>query len=904
MLEEYIKKRHFTRTSEPAPAPNPGKGPLIFVVQKHAARSLHYDFRLEVDGVLKSWAVPNGPSFDPKVKRLAVMVEDHPIEYQHFEGIIPEGEYGAGKVIVWDKGNYSPDDEGKPYFDDRTRAQELIRNGLEKGKISIVMKGSKLKGSWALVKMQRTKNDWLLIKHHDEFADPNLDILNEDTSVLSGKTIHEIKENQSPPKLDLLDLWKIPGARLSSFPSFIPPMLASISKNPFSDPKWIFEPKLDGFRTLAMIQNQNVKLISRNGIVLNDKYPDLVENLTHSVSHDMVLDGELVSLDENGRSCFQCLQDYGNHAVLNTEDRKREKYSIFYYVFDILYLNGYDLYKVPLVQRKSLLSNFLLPSEYIRLVDYYESDGTSLYEAAIKLGMEGIIAKLKDSEYEAGHRSQNWLKIKAIQSDEFIIGGYTRGNGSRKDTFGALLLGTINEQGKLVFAGHVGSGFTDRTLADLQKKMDSLITDNYPFNTLPPINGSVTWLKPKLVAEVKFTERTKDGYLRSPVFLRLRDDKIPFQTLSLDTSIYGLNEKSEVQPAVSAKDPDSIENIVSQLDNSLNNFDLELDGKKISLTNLDKAIWPGIDDFPAVLKRDLLKYLIRVSPYFLPHLKDRPLTLTRYPNGITEEHFYQKHWTGSLPDFVQTCALSENESPLQDYLVCNNLATLLWLGQLANIDIHTWFSRITPKQSVLEPNILNEKTSDYYSHYPDFIIFDLDPYIYSGKEPSGAEPELNRFAFEQTCKVALQLKEILDSLSLNSFVKTSGKTGLHIYVPIIREFDFREIHSTAKMITGFFFQKHTKEVTMEWPIPLRTGKVFLDYNQNARGKTLASIYSPRPSPQATVSTPLYWSEVGKIYPTDFTLLNLFKRLNKTGDIWSDILLKANDLSNLLQIKEK
>jgi bifunctional non-homologous end joining protein LigD len=898
MLEEYLKKRHFERTPEPSPRPAPGSGSLVFVIQKHAARRLHYDLRLEVDGVLKSWAIPSGPSLDPKVKRLAVMVEDHPLEYQSFEGIIPKGEYGAGQVIVWDKGVYLPDEEGHPFSGDRARAQELVQQGLQKGKISLFLYGNKLEGSWALVKMQRTQNDWLLIKHQDEFANPEIDVEKKDASVMSGLTIQDLKEGHSPKSADFPDLGEMPGAQLSPFPAVIRPMLASLAKKPFSNPLWIFEPKLDGYRIMAFVQNGEVKLVSRNGLNVSQRYPNLVQDLKKLKAAGIILDGELVAWDERGRLCFQCLQDYGNRRKPENGS-SAAKYATIYYVFDILYLNGYDLRNVPLQKRKELLNKVWPNFERVRLIDYFENDGIALFEASLKMGLEGVIAKLRDSVYESGRRSQSWLKIKSTQSDEFVIGGYTLGAGNRADTFGALLLGIYNNEGQLVFAGHVGSGFDDIALAELRRRLKAIETEKCPFMAVPPSNGPVTWVKPELVAEVKFAERTQEGYLRAPVFLHLREDKSPVEVL--------LNEDS---PTLSVENPredfpppqsGNLTKVLEQLRNQRNNFEIEIERQKLSLSNLDKAIWPAVGSGAAVTKRDLLLYLTEVSPYLLPHLKDRPLTLTRYPNGIQGEHFYQKHSADALPPFVKTFALSESESGSQDYLVCNNLATLLWLGQLANVDIHTWFSRVTPGPIPSSSGKSIDETPEFFSHYPDFIVFDIDPYIYSGNEPAGAEPELNRYAFEHTGKVALWLKDILDSLSLNSFLKTSGKTGLHIYVPLIRQFDFHEVHAAAKTIASFLLQNHPQDITIEWSVASRTGKVFLDYNQNVRGKTLASIYSPRPTPQATVSAPLLWAEISTAYPTDFTILNMPGRLAKKGDLWIDILNKRSDLGKVIAL---
>jgi bifunctional non-homologous end joining protein LigD len=889
MLNEYQKKRNFKITPEPSAGQVSGSGPLSFVVQKHNARRLHYDFRLELDGVLKSWALPNGPSLDPQTKRLAVMVEDHPLDYRSFEGVIPAGEYGAGQVIVWDQGTYSPVEDGRGPITEKTPAQEFLKMGLAKGKISFRLKGQKLKGSWALVKMQRTKNDWLLIKHQDEFAESGKDIQNEDTSVISGNTIEDFKKDPASAKPDIFPPPEIPGARVAPFPSSISPMLATLVKKPFSDPAWLYEPKLDGYRTLAYLQNGRVKLLSRRGLDVSSQYPDVVKSLSWQPQPEMVLDGEIVALDAFGRTCFQCLQNRLNHG----------DFQIIYYVFDILYLGGKDLRGTPLIQRKNLLEKAFNPDTHVRLVDYFENDAEALYQASLAQGLEGILAKLKNSAYEDGLRSKNWLKIKATLSDEFIICGYTAGVGNRAKTFGALVLGSYNDRGQLVFAGHVGSGFDDQTLASLRQKMDALRTGLMPLAETPVLNGAVTWVKPEIIAEVKFAERTQEGLLRAPVFLRLREDKSPSEVRISETPPVDRDRLPEKRP-LSEENPAGAA-VLAQLAGPVEGLNLEIEGRRLSLTNLDKALWPAIGKQKAVTKRDLLVYLSRVSPYFLPHLKDRPLTLTRYPQGISGEHFYQKH-AENAPGFVQTASLSEHTSGFQDYLLCNNLSTLLWLGQLANIDIHTWFSRITPEPLLESSAISPEKAPDFFSNYPDFIIFDLDPYIYSGHEPEGAEPQLNRRAFEGTCQVALWLKEVLASLSLNSFVKTSGRTGLHVFAPIVRQFDFSAVHSAARTISTFLFQKHPQEITLDWAVAKRTGKIFLDYNQNARGKTLASIYSPRPSPQATVSTPLLWSEIGKAYPTDFTIFNVPERLSKTGDIWSDILAQKTDLSQVTDAK--
>jgi bifunctional non-homologous end joining protein LigD len=419
-----------------------------------------------------------------------------------------------------------------------------------------------------------------------------------------------------------------------------------------------------------------------------------------------------------------------------------------------------------------------------------------------------------------------------------------------------------------------------------------------------PKNVPVFFVRPELVAQVKFAQWTDEGILRAPSFLGLREDKAPHDV--------GREEVAPAPAVVTAgrtlAGADDVGDVLEQLENRAERFILKVEGQKIPLTNLDKEFWPEFEGQRALTKRDLLRYLAQVSPYLLPHMRDRPITLTRYPNGIGAKHFYQKHWEAKLPPFVATVRLwSDQNEGDGDYLICNNLPTLLWLGQLADIELHTWYSRVSPEpdghhlaatftgsRDNIESSLLN---------YPDFIVFDLDPYIYSGKEAKGAEPELNRKAFQKTCDVALWLKDVLDSMSLSSFVKTTGKTGLHIYVPILRQFDYATVRASAETIGKFLLGAHPRDITMQWVVEKRTGKIFFDHNQNTRGKTLASIYSPRPSPQAAVSMPVRWEELRDIYPPDFTILTAPERLKTTGDLWADILEEKHDLGGLLGIVE-
>jgi bifunctional non-homologous end joining protein LigD len=883
---------------------------LTFVVQKHAARRLHYDFRLEVDAVLKSWPIPNGPSYTHGEKRLAVMTEDHPLDYATFEGVIPKGEYGGGQVIVWDAGIYAPEDKhGQPCFD-RELAEALVRKGIDQGKLTVFLHGRKLRGGWTLVHTQ-AKN-WLFLKKDDGFADANRDVLAEDASVLSGLSIEDLKAGRLPDTASkrslLLDPAQAPGARRGPLPRMLAPMLPSLVERPFSNPNWLFEPKLDGYRVIATLDQGEVHLASRRGLDCSAEYPWLVEALRQQPYRDAIYDGEIVALDEQGRPSFQLLQNRGG------EPRPH----LVYYAFDVLFRDGYDLRGVPLEHRKALLNSslFPIPGDRVRIVEAFPEHGTTLYEAVKANGMEGVVAKRRDSRYDAGKRTDAWLKIKATQSDEFVVGGYTVGSGSRATTFGSLAVGYYKPgASKLTYVGHAGSGFDDRTLQTLHPRLEALRTDESPFDGEVPgfgrwrrpgkVEGPSIWVRPDLVAQVKYAERTSDGILRAPVFMGLREDKAARDVGEIEI-VEPPSALRQAEPANAGAEPTEL---VGELVNHKGEkLTLKVDGHEIAFSNLNKIFWPALGDQRPLTKRDLVIYFARVAPYLLPHLHDRPLTLVRFPNGITGGHFYQKHWEQRLPMFLETVLLySDQNKGDGEYLLANNLPTLLWLGQLADIELHTWYSRVNPAgdaeglPTTFAGSLDNMQQS--VLNYPDFVVFDLDPYLYSGKEARGAEPELHAEGFAATSEVALWLKAMLDELGLASFVKTTGRTGLHIYVPIERSLDHHATHSISETLARFLVQQHPAQVTAEWAVGKRKGKVFADYNQNVRGKTLASIYSPRVLPWAAVSMPLRWDEVGKVFPTDFTILSAPDRLRQVGDLWSDILQSKRDLAGLLGVEE-
>ena len=890
-LGEYAAKRVFATTPEPTPAALETRtGPLLFVVQQHAARQLHYDLRLELDGVLKSWAVPKGPSLDPEIKRLAVQTEDHPFDYASFEGVIPPKQYGAGEVIVWDCGVYAPDEGDAQGFDDRADAERQVRAALEKGKLSLFLRGEKLKGSFALVRSSDRKN-WFLIKHRDAYATQR-ELAEENHSVVSGLAVVDLKRLPAPAPLPAARL--APTGRAEAMPMKLSPMLAETDEAPFTHPDWLFEPKLDGYRVLAYVHGGEVTLRSRRGLDLTPVFPQIAAELAQQ-SADMILDGEVLALDAAGRPSFNALQ---NRAQLKTPREiaaaERDTPTIFY-CFDLLHFAGLDLRQAPYSDRRRYLAQCLLPSPRVQPV-HAADDGVDLYAAALAQGFEGVIAKRRDSRYQVGRRSAAWLKIKPTHSAEFVIGGHTRGKGAR-EPLGALLLGYW-EKGRLHYAGHVGSGLDEATLVQLKQRFEPLETAQHPFAEDPPLHRATIWLRPETVAEVKFAEWTPDGYLRAPVFLRLRDDVDPKSV-----------RRSEPQHAVytGAPPPDTaVDDVLRQLDDPRQAFTLAVGTHRIRLTHLDRVYWPADKALkqPALTKRDLLRYLAQVSPWLLPHLTDRPLTMVRMPEGIGGERFFQKHWDPPLPDFAETVTVfSESRDERHDYLLGNNLPTLLWLAQSGTLEFHVWHSRAKPgadapglgtdyssSTATLERSLLN---------YPDYLVFDLDPYIYSGKEAAGAEPEYSLGAFEKGKETAFRLREVLQAMGLVPLVKTSGKTGLHIYVPIERTLDFAAVREVAGLVGRHLLRQHPKLITMEWSIAKRSGRIFFDYTMNTRGKTLAAAYSPRGLPGAPISMPLTWEELETAQPLNFSLTHAAARLEQTGDPWRDALTHKQSLERTL-----
>jgi bifunctional non-homologous end joining protein LigD len=887
-LRDYSAKRTFAATPEPAPAVAAARsGPLLFVIQQHSARRMHYDLRLECDGVLKSWAVPKGPSLDPAEKRLAVPTEDHPFDYASFEGVIPPGQYGAGEVIVWDCGVYSPD-EVEPWVEERAQAERQVREALQKGKLSVLLRGEKVKGSFALVRTSRGK-DWLLVKHKDRFVSKD-DITARNRSVLSGVAVDEMK---AMPVQRIAAANLVPAGKEEPMREDLEPMQAELADAPFNKADWMWEPKLDGYRLLAFIKKTQVSLRSRRGLELARQFPGLAAELAKQ-GPSMILDGEIVAFDPSGKPSFNALQ---NRFQLKTERdiaAAENSTPVVFYAFDLLHFAGVDLRKAVYLDRRRYLAQCLLPSPLVQLV-HASDDGVELYAAALASGFEGVIGKRKQSRYESGRRSASWLKVKSTHSADFVVGGYTKGKGGRAP-LGALLVGYW-EGRNLRYASHVGSGFDDRSLPLVRARLEALERRTCPFADKPEMNAPTTWVEPKAVVEVKFQGWTDDGSLRAPVFLRLRDD--------IDARSVRREAQGTIEPKPSFES--EIDDVLRQLEPIKANGAISIGSHTIKLSSLDRVYWPADAALkqPALTKRDLLRYLAQVSPFMLPHLADRPLTMIRMPNGIRGQRFYQKHWAQERPPFVDTITVfSEHKDESHDYLLCNNLPTLLWLAQSGTLEFHVWHSRArpgsdSPVTSTDYSSSLGALESSILS-YPDYVVFDIDPYIYSGKEAPGEEPELNTVAFQKGKEVAFKLRELLNTMSLEPIVKTSGKTGLHVFLPIRRTIDFDIAREVSEQVGRHLMRLAPKDVTLEWSVPKRTGKIFMDYNMNVRGKTLNVAYSPRGAAGAPVSMPLTWDELAGAHPLDFRITNAAEFVTPSGDRWRDVLQKKQSLEASLE----
>ncbi len=961
-LSEYKKKRSFNNTPEPEGKTRKAGTTLKFVIQKHQASSLHYDFRLEMEGVLKSWAVPKGPSLNPADKRLAMMVEDHPYDYRTFEGIIPEGNYGAGTVIVWDEGTYEPIDKAG----NKITEKELLKQ-LKGGNFHIIMKGKKIRGEYTLVHLKRDnmENGWLLIKIKDGYASEK-DITKEDKSIQSGMTLEQVAKNsdrkwisnkkssgntkrsssdksekqesdqkpaakpstkKKPSNPVSLDRIGKKSARLTN----VKPMLATLTNEAFDDANWVYEIKFDGYRAIADINKGKVTLHSRNLLSFNTKFKPIVDAL-EELDLNAIIDGEIIALNEEGKIDFQQLQAY----------QKTGEGTLVFYVFDILWLDGKDLRELTLLERKEILKQVLPDHDSIRYSDHVEGDGKKFYELAEKEGLEGIMAKRSDSNYITNNRSSSWLKIKTSKRQEAIICGFTKGRGSRK-YFGSLVLGIMDGK-ELKYIGQTGSGFDEALLSDIHKKLEKLVTDECPFKTKPKTPQPATWVKPQMICEVKFQEWTREGSMRHPIFMGIRNDKKPGEVsrekvvpvkeaksksendkemktdqkkttksaTDSDTSkkVTAAKEKTPVKASVKKSAPkktaaksskakkevkvsaktspkkssskttasQNVENTRTKrssskdlseqpllFDENLKKQELDLDGKLITFTNLSKVYWKKEN----ISKGDMLNYYDRISEFMLPYMKDRPQSLNRNPDGVGGKGFYMKNVEGKVPDWVvKHDYLSESDGETKQYFVCTDRASLLYMANMGCIEMNPWHSRIQSPDN------------------PDWCVIDLDP---------------GKISFEKVIEAANVVKEVLDALEVPSYPKTSGSTGIHIYIPLGAKFSYDQSRQLAELIVTLVHDQIPKFTSLERSPAKRPTKIYLDYLQNRQIQTIAAPYSLRPKPGATVSTPLFWEEVKPgLKMSDFHIHNIFDRLKETGDIFGAVLGEGIDMEATLE----
>jgi bifunctional non-homologous end joining protein LigD len=791
-LSHYRAKRSLERTPEPAGslAGNEGvsAGGGLFVVHKHAARRLHYDLRLEMDGVLRSWAVPKGPSFDPTDKRLAVLVEDHPLEYGDFEGVIPAGNYGAGAVIVWDRGRWIP-------LEDPT-------DGLANGKLLFELHGIKLRGRWTLVKLKKGEQEWLLIKERDGYVSSDGAGINE-ASVLSGLTVDDLKAGRTPGDAVGDDLLRLKAARTVVRASDVRLMLAESRDRPFRGAEWLFELKLDGYRALAA-RDGGAQLLSRNGNDLSPCFPEIVQALRALPFDRLVLDGELVALDEQGRPNFQRLQQRAQLRRGLDIRHASVECPVTYFAFDLLGFGEFDLRRLWLVERKALLARVVPTVGILRVLDHFEAEGELLYEQVQKIGLEGIVGKRRDSIYKPG-RTPAWVKIRTRRSDDFVIVGFSSPKGSRSG-FGALYLGKYYDEGQLIYCGRAGSGFTEEQLTSVRATLDALRRPEPACAGTLPQEPGTAWVEPRLVCEVEFTEWTEEGLLRQPVFLRFRDDKNPEECVAQATLDPPTNE---ADPRPRSRKPSVV----------------DAEERSIDLTNVEKVFWPE----DGYTKGDLLEYYRTIAPQILPYLADRPLVLTRFPDGIAGKSFFQMDAPRFVPEWIRReRRWSEQAEREIDYFVCDDEESLLYLVNLGTIPLHIWSSRVSDIE------------------HPDWCVLDLDP--------KGAP-------FADVVEVAQATHRLCDRLGLPNFVKSSGSSGLHVMIPLGCQCRHDEARSLGELLARLVTAELPDITTVARQISRREGKVYIDYLQNGTGRLIVAPFSVRPLPGAPVSAPLRWSEV-------------------------------------------
>ena len=821
-LNEYRRKRVFSQTPEPEPSVSEDKGNRFFI-QRHSARRLHYDLRLEMDGVLKSWALPHGPTLDPSIKRLAVQVEDHPMEYGKFEGTIPSGNYGAGKVTLWDRGTYE-------FLGPKSPAEQWAA-----GDLKITFHGRRLMGEFALVRTKRAKGkDWLLIKKKDFAVQEGWDPEKDTRSILVER----------PP------LSSVEGAAQAPMPQSFSPMLAVLSPSLPTGTDWLYEVKWDGVRALVFLEKGQVRMLSRRGIKVEQQYPELVAIADLMEAESAILDGEIVCFDENGVPSFQLLQNRIG-ASSKSAPKLAQAQPASFFAFDLLYLDGYDLRRTPLIERKQLLSSILQPNDTFRISEHFTGKGQELLDAVREKGLEGIVAKQAYSRYES-KRSREWVKIKVVNQQDFVICGWIEGE---RDYFGALVL-AYYEDGKLVYAGNVGSGFTQDLLKSVHEQMQSLVTVRSPLSIVPKDIGKVTWVKPELVCTVRFTSWTDDIRLRAPVFLGMRTDISP-QDCVRETGIQGAGAAEEApqrQPLL----PEGQNEVV-----------LVVEERRLKFTNIKKIFYPQ----EGYTKRDLINYYASVADLVVPYLRGRPLSLRRYPNGIEGESFFQKEAPAGIPDWLHTEKIATDEESSTRFVIADDKASLLYLANLGCIDQNPWMSRLESLEN------------------PDYILIDLDPY---------------HCGYDRIIETAQLVRQKLDLIGLDGYPKTTGGDGMHIFIPLEPLYTFQQARSFAEILARWLASERPELFTTPRNVAAREkGKVYFDYLQISSGKTISAPYVLRAYPGAPVATPLAWSEVKPgLSPAQFHIGNAVRRFDRVGDLFAGVLKNLQRIEPALEKLEK
>lgn len=911
-LDTYRRKRDFAKTPEPSGGDGPERGRAPrgdrrYVVQRHRATRLHYDFRLEIDGVLMSWAVPKGPTLDPGEKRMAVHVEDHPLDYFDFEGVIPRGQYGGGDVIVWDWGHFEPEETKDPGA------------AVRRGELKFSLEGERLKGRFTLVRTggrgggsrygggEDGKEQWLLIHKKDDAAVAGWDAEHHPTSVKSGRTNDEVKagmpavwDSGAPAASAEIDLSK---AVTEPMPEFVPPMKATLATDPFTDGDWLFELKWDGYRVEAVVDRGRVRLWTRNRQDAGRYFPDLVAPPTWIDARQAIVDGEVVALGENGEPDFSLLQDVTG-ILLRDQGRdpsrprpsaeERAEIPLAYQVFDLLYLDGRSLLDVPLEARKRLLRSVLREHDIVRYGSHIEADGDAFYEAAGNRGLEGIVAKHRQSRYEPGRRSRSWLKLKVRREQEFVVGGYAPGKGNAKD-LGALILG-VYEDGALRHVGQVGSGFSARTRKELSAKLDELRRDTAPFAKPPKLPGA-RWVEPEMVIRAEFAEWTTDGLLRQSAFKGVELAKDP-RTVARETATPTETATQSAERAAtrstgsSARKPPAgkpspakadeahrrttkgaddlppqapTQDELAALEAMRKEGRWEVGGREVALSNLDKVLFPE-DGFT---KRDLIRYYVSVAPVMLPYLRGRALNLWRWPNGIGGSHFWQKEIPKHAPDWIARWSYPDAESSeAHTYIVADSVATMAWLGNHATIDMHPWTSRT---EAHLRPT---------------YALIDVDP---------GAKT-----SWEEVLLLTRLYRTALEHLGVQAFPKVTGKRGIQAWIPVKPIYSFDDTRTWVEQLSRAIGQTVPDLVSWEWEKTSRRGLARLDYTQNAVNKTLVAPYAVRPAPGAPVSAPITWDELEDpdLRPNRWTIRNVLERLDARGDLFSPVFSLEQELPPL------